>query len=145
MSQRFMAPAFLGISLLLSACGGSDDRSPVLPFTPPPGTTVPPPAAQSQKNILFFLGDGMGITTMTAARIYKVGEDGDLTMDALPETAFVHTYSDDAQVTDSAPSMSAYMTGVKMSNEVISMSADQGHRCHRQALSSQLRQHLPFR
>lgn len=63
----------------------------------------------------------MGITTMTAARIYSVGEDGTLTMDTLPETAFVKTYSNDAQVTDSAPSMAAYMTGVKTNNEVISM------------------------
>ncbi|WP_435337966.1 alkaline phosphatase, partial [Acinetobacter sp. LH3_13] len=66
----------------------------------------------------------MGITTMTAARIYSVGEDGELTMDKLPETAFVHTFSNDAQVTDSAPSMAAYMTGVKMNNEVISMTPD---------------------
>lgn len=82
-------------------------------------TTVSAPT-----NVIFFLGDGMGMTTMTAARIYAVGEDGELTMDTLPETAFVKTYSNDAQVTDSAPSMSAYMTGVKMNNEVISMSAD---------------------
>ena len=84
-----------------------------------PGSVSTPTA----KNVIFFLGDGMGITTMTAARIYKVGEDGDLTMDTLPETAFVKTYSNNAQVTDSAPSMSAYMTGVKMNNEVISMTA----------------------
>ena len=76
------------------------------------------------KNVIFFLGDGMGMTTMTAARIYAVGEDGDLTMDTLPETAFIKTFSNDAQVTDSAPSMAAYMTGVKMNNEVVSMSAD---------------------
>jgi len=76
------------------------------------------------KNVIFFLGDGMGLTTMTAARIYKAGEDGELTMDTLPETAFIKTYSNDAQVTDSAPSMAAYMTGVKMNNEVVSMSAD---------------------
>ncbi|CAN5904987.1 alkaline phosphatase [soil metagenome] len=76
------------------------------------------------KNVIFFLGDGMGMTTMTAARIYAVGEDGELTMDTLPETAFVKTFSNDAQVTDSAPSMSAYMTGVKMNNEVLSMSND---------------------
>ena len=61
---------------------------------------------------------------MTAARIYAAGEDGELTMDTLPETGFVKTFSNDSQVTDSAPSMSAYMTGVKMNNEVISMSAD---------------------
>ncbi|MEY5099713.1 MAG: hypothetical protein RJA36_2432 [Pseudomonadota bacterium] len=76
------------------------------------------------KNVIFFLGDGMGMTTQTAARIYKVGEDGDLAMDTLPESAFVRTYSNNAQVTDSAPSMAAYMTGVKMNNEVISMTAD---------------------
>ena len=77
-----------------------------------------------KKNVIFFLGDGMGMTTMTAARIYSVGEDGQLTMDTLPETAFVKTYSNDAQVTDSAPSMAAYMTGVKTNNEVISMTPD---------------------
>ena len=81
--------------------------------------------AQPQaRNVIFFLGDGMGIATMTAARIYAAGEDGELTMDTLPETGFVKTFSNDSQVTDSAPSMSAYMTGVKMNNEVISMSAD---------------------
>ena len=65
------------------------------------------------RNVIFFLGDGMGINTLTAARIYAVGESGELTIDTLPESAFVKTYSNDAQVTDSAASMSAYMTGVK--------------------------------
>ena len=81
-------------------------------------------SGDTPKNVIFFLGDGMGMTTQTAARIYKVGEDGELTMDTLPESAFVKTYSNNAQVTDSAPSMAAYMTGVKMNNEVISMTAD---------------------
>ncbi|HJV22617.1 MAG TPA: alkaline phosphatase, partial [Holophagaceae bacterium] len=98
----------LGLTLGLVACGGASSK----------GTAVPP------KNVIFFLGDGMGLATQTAARIYAVGEDGQLTMDTLPETAFVKTHSHDAQVTDSAPSMSAYMTGVKANNEVISMSAD---------------------
>jgi alkaline phosphatase len=81
-------------------------------------------AKESPKNVVFFLGDGMGMTTLTAARIYKVGEDGELTIDTLPETGFVKTFSNDTQVTDSAPSMSAYMTGVKMNNDVISMSTE---------------------
>lgn len=86
------------------------------------GTSVAP--KEPPKNVVFFLGDGMGMTTLTAARIYKVGEDGELTIDTLPETGFVKTFSNDTQVTDSAPSMSAYMTGVKMNNDVISMSTD---------------------
>lgn len=101
---------------LLAGC--SSDSTPVNETAP---TT---PVAAAPKNVIFFLGDGMGMTTMTAARIYAVGEDGDLTVDTLPESAFVKTYSNDAQVTDSAPSMAAYMTGVKMNNEVISMSAN---------------------
>ncbi|WP_198972725.1 alkaline phosphatase [Xylophilus sp. ASV27] len=102
MKHWFIASALAAATL--AACGGSDS-----------------PAA-TPKNVLFFLGDGMGLTTMTAARIYQVGEDGNLTMDTLPESAFVKTYSANAQVTDSAPSMAAYMTGVKSNNEVVSMS-----------------------
>ncbi|HEX8405998.1 MAG TPA: alkaline phosphatase [Duganella sp.] len=86
--------------------------------------TLPAHAAGEAKNIIFFLGDGMGPTTVTAARIYKYGEDGALTMDTLERTARIKTFSADAQTTDSAPSMAAYMTGVKMNNEVISMSAE---------------------
>ena len=80
-------------------------------------------AAGEAKNVIFFLGDGMGPVTVTASRIYKYGEAGQLTMDKLPRTARIKTFSKDAQTTDSAPSMAAYMTGVKMSNEVVSMSA----------------------
>ncbi|WP_432377957.1 alkaline phosphatase [Duganella sp. P38] len=114
MNRKSLLIAALSAAFL-AACSSSDNNS---------GTATPttPPVAAAPKNVIFFLGDGMGLTTMTAARIYSVGEDGELTMDTLPETAFVKTFSNDAQVTDSAPSMAAYMTGVKMNNEVISMS-----------------------
>ena len=99
-------------AIALSACGGNSS------------VIVGSGTSEAPKNILFFLGDGMGMTTMTAARIYKVGEDGELTMDTLPETAFVKTFSKDSQVTDSAPSMAAYMTGLKTDNGVISMTPE---------------------
>ena len=110
MRFTILAAALLG-ALVTSACG-SDDAPP-----------APAPVA-SPKNVIFFLGDGYGMVPMTAARIYAAGEDGELTIDTFPETAFVKTYSNDAQVTDSAPSMSAYMTGVKPNNEVVAMSPD---------------------
>ncbi len=78
-------------------------------------------AAGEAKNVIFFLGDGMGPVTTTSARIMKVNEEGSLTMDTLPYTARVRTYSLDAQTTDSAPSMAAYMTGVKTRNDVLAM------------------------
>ncbi|PVZ83956.1 alkaline phosphatase [Serratia sp. S1B] len=113
MKRNRLSLAILGVVLAVAGCNDSDSV-----------TSNETPVVTPTKNVLFFLGDGMGIATLTAARIYSVGEDGDLTIDTLPETAFVHTYSNDAQVTDSAPSMSAYMTGVKTNNEVISMSPD---------------------
>ena len=108
-----------GASVLLAGCAATGSAP----------TATSQGQAQSSadtraKNIIFFLGDGMGINTLTAARIYAVGEDGELTIDTLPESAFVKTFSNDAQVTDSAASMSAYMTGVKQNNGVISMSSD---------------------
>ena len=99
------------MALGLSACG-SDSASDTAASAPTP------------KNVIFFLGDGYGIVPMTATRIYAAGEDGQLTIDNFPETAFVKTYSLDAQVTDSAPSMAAYMTGVKTRNEVLGMDGD---------------------
>ncbi len=104
--------ALLAAILSLNACSSGDSA----PTTPPPAATP--------KNVIFFLGDGYGMVPMTAARIYAAGEDGSLAIDTFPETAFVKTYSNDAQVTDSAPSMSAYMTGVKMNNDVIAMSTN---------------------
>ncbi len=71
--------------------------------------------------MIFFLGDGMGATTITAARIYKHKEEGFLAMESLERSARIKTYSNNAQTTDSAPSMGAYMTGIKINNDVISM------------------------
>ena len=108
----WLGATFCGIGLLAGCSLDSEVKD-----TPPPAATVP-------KNLIFFLGDGYGMVPMTASRIYTVGENGELAIDKFPETAFIKTFSNDAQVTDSAPSMSAYMTGVKMNNEVISMTAE---------------------
>lgn len=94
-------------------------------------------AAGEAKNVIFFLGDGMGPVTVTAARIYKgekqlaaqpgslvSAERATLVMQSLPRAARIKTFSLDGQTTDSAPSMAAYMTGVKQRNEVISMDGD---------------------
>lgn len=78
-------------------------------------------AAPQAKNIIFFLGDGMGPTTISAARIFKHGEDGLLNFERLERTARIKTYSNDFQTTDSAPSMGAYMTGVKINQDGISI------------------------
>ncbi|XP_071525091.1 alkaline phosphatase-like [Panulirus ornatus] len=71
------------------------------------------------KNVIMFLGDGMGITANTAARIYKGqkegrnGEEGYLTWERFPNAALLKTYNVDKQVPDSAATATAYLCGVK--------------------------------
>jgi alkaline phosphatase len=73
------------------------------------------------RNIILFVGSGMGFNTLTAARIYSVGESGDLTIDTLPESAFVKTYSNDRQVTDESAAMSALLSGRKANSGALSV------------------------
>ncbi|XP_061683266.1 alkaline phosphatase, tissue-nonspecific isozyme [Syngnathoides biaculeatus] len=81
------------------------------------------------KNILFFLGDGMGITTYTAARILKgqlqnqTGEETVMTMDTFPNVGLAKTYSVDFQIADSAATATAYLCGVKTNLNTIAVSA----------------------
>jgi alkaline phosphatase len=87
------------------------------------------PNTNKAKNIIIMVGDGMGITTVTASRIYggqkqnKDGPSNNLTMDAFPYLALSRTYSADALVTDSAPSASAMTTGIKSNNETLGLTA----------------------
>jgi len=77
------------------------------------------------RNVIIFIGDGMGVSTLTAARIHqgqRQGLDGEsfaTAMDSLSHTALVKTYSHDAQVSDSAPTATAILAGVKARNDSI--------------------------
>lgn len=75
------------------------------------------------KNVILFVGDGMSIPTITAARIrqgQKNGVDGESNRLAfetlLPNSALVRTYTNDSQVADSAPTATAMVSGVKANN-----------------------------
>ena len=39
------------------------------------------------RNVIFFVGDGMGLSTVTAARVFSVGVAGQLVTDQFPYTA----------------------------------------------------------
>lgn len=71
------------------------------------------------RNVIFFVGDGMGVSTVTAARVFSVGVGGQLVLDQFPYTALSRTYSEDSITPDSAPTMSAMMTGVNTNQSVI--------------------------
>lgn len=73
------------------------------------------------KNVIFFVGDGMGVSTVTAARVYSVGVAGNLVVDQFPYTALSRTYSADSITPDSAPTMTAMMTGRNTNAGVIGL------------------------
>lgn len=79
------------------------------------------------KNVILFVGDGMGVSTLTAARIFegqKRGESGEenrLSFEEFPFSALSKTYSTNQQTSDSAPTMSAIITGVKTDEGVLSV------------------------
>jgi alkaline phosphatase len=75
------------------------------------------------KNVILFVGDGMGVSTVTATRIFSVGVDGKLALDQLPFTALSRTYSTDAITADSAPTMTAMVSGINTNNDVIGLDA----------------------
>lgn len=81
------------------------------------------------KNVILFVGDGMGISTITAARILegqskpgnRGGEENSLSFETAPYLALSKTYSTNQQTPDSAPTMTAIITGVKTNDGELSV------------------------
>ena len=79
------------------------------------------------KNVILFIGDGMSISTLTAARILEgqlrgeSGEENYLSFERFPFTALSKTYSANQQTSDSAPTAAAMLTGQKTNEGLISV------------------------
>lgn len=86
-------------------------------------------AAGEARNVILFIGDGMGVSTLTSARIFdgqQKGVDGAsnrLSFEKFPNLALVKTYSADSLVTDSANGASAMLTGVRTLNGALGVDA----------------------
>lgn len=79
------------------------------------------------KNVIIFVGDGMGASQRDLIRLATVGLEGELSMDDLPYEGRSHTNSADPEtfVTDSAAGGTALATGVKTYNGAIGVDANQ--------------------
>ncbi len=106
-------------SLSLIACQTAPGSRPVVVHQQP-----------KAKNVILIIGDGMGISTITAARIFDgqsrgmSGEDNELSFEKFPNVALVKTYNLDAQVADSAGTASAMNTGLKTQLNKINVQPD---------------------
>ena len=82
------------------------------------------------KNVILFVGDGMGVSTVTAARILEgqlEGRDGEfnrLAFERFNNIAHSVTASANQQTSDSAPTATAMVAGIKANDGAISV--DQG-------------------
>ena len=100
--MRFRAGLLMVLAGCLTAC------------QPPPGESP-----EKARNVILFVGDGMGVATVTAARIFDgqskglAGEEHMLPFETFPNVALVKTYNTNQQTPDSAGTITAMLTGVK--------------------------------
>ncbi len=89
------------------------------------------------KNVILFIGDGMGVSTLTASRILEgqmrgeSGEENRLSFEEFPYSALSKTYSTNQQTSDSAPTMTAIISGVKTDEGILSVNQNVVHADYR--------------
>ena len=76
------------------------------------------------KNVIFCIGDGMGLSQVALTRTKAAGLAGKLYMEKMPVTGLVRTHSANATVTDSAAAGTALACGIKTNNGTIGMNPD---------------------
>jgi len=85
------------------------------------------PITTPAKNIILFVGDGMGVSTVTATRILAgqlkggTGEEHVLSWETFPYTALAKTYNTNQQVPDSAGTATAFLSGAKTKAGIIGL------------------------
>ncbi|XP_023951752.2 membrane-bound alkaline phosphatase-like [Bicyclus anynana] len=86
-------------------------------------------ATAGARNVVMFLGDGMSLPTLAAARTLlgqrerRPGEEAQLSFEAFPTLGLAKTYCVDAQTADSACSATAYLCGAKANGGTLGLSA----------------------
>ena len=120
----------LSCAAIIVGCSVSTDSPPAQPSS----------AGSLARNVILFIGDGMGVSTVTAARIFDGqsqgmnGEEHSLVFETFPHVALVKTYNTNQQVPDSAGTATAMMTGEKTRAGVINIGPNAHRRDCREAL-----------
>src|SRR5579863_6854417 len=75
------------------------------------------------KNVILFLGDGVGVSSLNAASIYGYGRAQAIYLQRMPRLALADSSSAREWVTDGAAAATAMATGIKTRNGVVAQSA----------------------
>lgn len=116
--KRIRYPTFLAVAALLALTA-----APVLAQdNPAPASEATHPARA--RNVILFLADAGGVSTISAASLLGYGEPLRLHVQQWPYLGLSETSPVDEFVSDSANGMSSIVTGVKTRNGVISQGPD---------------------
>ncbi|XP_055682601.1 membrane-bound alkaline phosphatase-like [Lutzomyia longipalpis] len=85
--------------------------------------TYSKPNTNVAKNIIFFIGDGMSFQTVAATRMHSGNENNKLSFEKFPYFGMAKTYCVNRQVSDSACTATAYLSGVKANYGTIGLDA----------------------
>src|SRR5271165_1916565 len=82
------------------------------------------PSCAGAKNVILFIGDGAGVSSLNAASIYGYGRAQALYVQSMPHMALADTSTAKEWVTDAAAAATAWATGRKGRNGVVSQAPD---------------------
>ena len=121
----------LGIAFLLSGIpipeGSIADKDAfieTLPEGKPLSQKAIIPIKNKPKNIILLISDGMSLTQVSTYRLLKGGPNERIAVDKFPVSGIVLTHSENAIVTDSASSATAFSTGRKTNNGALGLDED---------------------
>jgi alkaline phosphatase len=117
-TSRILRPTILPMAaaVALGACAAAGDDGEAITSSSADLRAGRPDRA---RNVILFVGDGMGVSTISATRVFSVGVDGDLVIDQFPHSALSRTADADHITPDSASTMTSMMTGVNTNSGVI--------------------------
>ncbi|MFM1887341.1 MAG: hypothetical protein RL026_2498, partial [Pseudomonadota bacterium] len=125
LSLALLAPT--GLTSAVAAPAESADYAGAAARVAARDAQLPRSERRRARNVILFVGDGMGISTLTAARILEgqrrgeSGEDNRLSFEEFPHTALVKTFSANQQTSDSAPTATAMVTGHRANDGTLSV------------------------
>ena len=121
---RYTLTAAAIIALALSC--KNQENEPELMYYSTSGTydivsVTPPPAGNEVRNVILFIGDGMGLEQVSCAWVLNKGK---LNLDNFPVLGLSRTYSTSDLITDSAAGGTALAVGQKTANNHVGMSPE---------------------
>ena len=111
MKKRLVGTAVLSVAAMTALIFGNASKSDV--------QAANESNSGKAKNVIVFVGDGMGTAARDAIRLATVGVNGKLAMEDMPYAGISRTASGSSFVTDSAAAATAMASGVKSYNGAV--------------------------